>query len=111
MNASLKISQIESKISKLQAEQQELLKQHLLDVVDLMSKMDLTQIDVKVLSGGLLFLRDKVSTHDPIMEDWRQAGERFLRKHRTKRKSSSKKIAQADTTAQPMQSSLQSREN
>lgn len=108
MAVSSKISQIESKIFQLQAKQQELLKQHLLGLADLISKTNLAQVDIKALTGGLLFLRDKITIHDPITEDWRIAGERFLRKHRPKRKSASKKTAQTDTTAQSPQSPAQS---
>ena len=111
MTASLKLQHLESKISKLEFQKQGLLKQRLDHIAELISKLDLSHLDDKILAGGLLFLREKITMSDPIMEDWRQAGERFLRKHRPKRKSHSKKTLQTNATPQPAQISPQSREN
>lgn len=102
MKASLKINQIESKISDLQSQKQRLLAERQKEIAALIAALDLAILEDKVLMGGLQFLKDKVTTKDPIVEDWQNAGERFLRHtKRSKRIQSSKK----DTTSLPVHQS------
>jgi len=109
MTASLKLRQLETKISNLQAKKQELFQQRLLDIAGLISQIDLAHIDDKLLAGGFQFMREKITACDPIQEGWQQAGEKFLRKHKTKRNSSPKKTIQGNPTPKPPQSSPKSR--
>lgn len=79
MRASLKINQIESKISELQSQKQRLLEERQKEIALLIATFDLASLEDNVLIGGLKYLRHKITIQDPIMEDWRTAGERFLR--------------------------------
>ena len=95
MKASLKISQIESKISDLQSKKQYLLKERQKEIVALIATLDLSSLEDKVLIGGLQFLKQRITVQDPIVEVWHNTGERFLRHtKRSKRLNFSKK----DTT-------------
>lgn len=79
MSASTKLHQLESKISDLQKQHQLLLKERQQEIATLLTAVDLAHIDNKMLTGGLLFLKEKISIKDPIVEVWREAGEKFLR--------------------------------
>ena len=82
MNASLKIQKFEAKISELQSQYQTLLQERQKEIVGLISKLNLTHVDNKTLMGGFLFLQNKITTQDSIVEDWFDAGSRFLRQTR-----------------------------
>lgn len=84
MAASLKMRQLKSKISELQKHYQLLLKERQTDIAALIPMADLAHLDDKTLMGGFLFLKEKISTEDPIMEAWHVAGEKFLRQHKPK---------------------------
>src|SRR5260221_2702214 len=101
MTASLKLQRLESKISKLDSQKQDLLKQRLDETAELMSKLNLANLNDKLLVGALLFIQERITRGDPMTEDWHQAGERFLRKNRANRKSSSKKTSQTFAADQP----------
>lgn len=110
MKASLKISQIESKISDLQSKKQRLLEERQKEVAALITTLDLASLEDKILIGELQFLKHKIITHDPMMEDWHAAGERFLKhRKRSKKLNSSKKHTVTFTTHQSSQKSPQSR--
>lgn len=111
MKASLKISQLESKISDLQFQKQRLLEEREKEIALIISNLDLSSLDDKVLVEGLQFLKYKVSTKDPLVEEWRSAGERFLRqKKNLKSQQAFKGDAYPQPTPQQTQKSPQSRE-
>jgi len=82
MSASTKLHQLESKISELQKQHQLLLKERQQEIAALISMVDLAQLDDKTLMGGLLFLKEKITTQNPMMETWHTAGEKFLRQYK-----------------------------
>jgi len=84
MTASIKIRQLESKISDLQTQHQLLLKERQQEIAVLLSVVDLTHFNDKTLVGALFFIKDKITTQDPILEAWRAAGEKFLRQHKAR---------------------------
>jgi len=82
MSASAKIRNIESKITALQAKHQQLFEQRQRDIVALIAKLDLANIDDKILVGALMFIKEKVTFDDQITKAWLSAGDRFLRRNR-----------------------------
>ena len=76
--------QLESKILDLQSQYQHLLTQRQQDITALIATLDLASLEDALLVGGLLFVKDKVTTQAPIVEDWRNTGDRFLRKQEPK---------------------------
>lgn len=88
MSASIKIRQLESKISELQSQYQLLLKERQQEIAALLTVVDLAHIDDKTLVGGLLFLKEKISSQDSaalsLWEGWHNASENFLRRHKPK---------------------------
>lgn len=80
--------QIQSKIFDLQTQYERLLKERQQAITTLITNLDLAALEDHLLMGGLLFVKDKTTTKDPIMEVWRDAGEKFLR--RTKPRNSSR---------------------
>ena len=100
MSTSVKIRQLESKISDLQAQYQHLLPQRQQDISALITSLDLASMEDSSLVGGLMFVKNKVTTQDPIVEGWRNAGERFLRQTKSKSNSPSKKPTGPHSTHQ-----------
>ena len=107
MSASLKpvrgrsaksMRQIASKISDLQVQYQHLLTQRQQDIAALITSLDLASMEDASLVGGLMFVKNKVTTQDPIVEGWRNTGERFLRQTKSKSNSSSKKPTRTHST-------------
>jgi len=80
MSVSLKLRQLESKISTLQTQHQNLLKDRQQEIAGLITSLELAHVEDSILFGALLFLKDKISTQDPILETWGDAGDRFLRR-------------------------------
>ncbi len=80
--------QIESKISALQPRYQQLAKQRQEEIASLLTSLNLAALEDNTLLGGLLFLKDKVTTQDPMVGGWRDAGSRFLRRRKSKTLSS-----------------------
>ena len=89
MTASLKLvlgrqirgmRQLESKIADLQNQYQHHLKQRQQDIAFLITSLDLSSLEDNILIGGLLYLKDKITTQDPMVEGWQHAGDRFLRR-------------------------------
>lgn len=68
-----------SKISDLQLKYQQQAKRRQEEVARLLSWADLTTVDDPTLMGAFLFIQNKLTTKDPIMEDWNVVGARFLR--------------------------------
>ncbi|MBL8676331.1 MAG: hypothetical protein JNJ47_02740 [Alphaproteobacteria bacterium] len=91
MSASVKMRQLQSKISDLQTQYQYLLPQRQEDIATLITSLDLASMEDAFLVGGLLFVKDKVTTQDPIAEDWQSAGEKFLRQAKSKNNAPSKR--------------------
>ena len=84
--ASLKMRQIQSKISALESEYQELFTQRHYDIAKILIHMDFAEVDDKTLVGGFLHLKHLLSNHDPQTEGWCDAGGRFLRRHKIKKR-------------------------
>ena len=84
MSVSLKLRQLETKISTLQTQHQTLLKDRQQEIAGLITSLELAHVEDNLLIGALLFLKDKISTQDPILEAWQDAGERFLRRKQKK---------------------------
>jgi hypothetical protein len=102
MTASLKMRQLKSKIADLQNQYQHHLKQRQQDIASLITTLDLSSLEDNILIGGLLHLKDKITTEDSIVEGWRNDGDRFLRRRTPKRTSTSETTA---TSLKPHQSS------
>lgn len=79
MTASLKLRKLESKISALRAQQDQLLQQQANDIARIILRLELGHGEISTLAGCLLMFRDKVNNNAPELEGWRQAGEKFLR--------------------------------
>lgn len=73
------MQRLASEISKLQSKYEQQARHRQEDIARLLSWVDLTQLDDAVLMGAFLFIQNKVTTQDPILEDWNDAGTRFLR--------------------------------
>lgn len=102
--------QLESKILDLQNQYQHLLNQRQQDITAIIATLDLASLEDPLIIGGLLFLKEKVATKDSIVEAWRDAGEKFLRRTRAKKNTSSNQTAAPQTTHQSPQKQPQSRE-
>jgi transcription elongation factor GreA-like protein len=101
MPASLKIRTIEAKIASLQNQQIELQKQRANDIAQLFIRLNIAHIDDTIIVGNLISMNDKVSAKDPVVEAWQRAGEKFLRRKKTKSGNSIKAVGQANPTNQP----------
>ena len=80
MSVSIKLRQLESKISNLQIHHQNLLKDRRQEIAALITSLELAPVEDNILFGGLLFLKDKITTQDPMVEVWQDVGDRFLRR-------------------------------
>ena len=101
MVASLKIRALEAKIAILQNQQLELQKQRASDIAQLFIKLNIAHIDDTIIAGNLISMNDKVSSKDPAVEAWQRAGEKFLRRKKSKSRISPKTVSQANPTNQP----------
>lgn len=125
MSASLKLSrgrrvrdmhQLKAKISDLQSQYQQYVQEREEEIASLLSLTDLTSVDDPLLMGAFLFIKNKITSKDPIMEDWQNAGEKFLRRPKSKtypctpsgKNKSSKQTAAPKATAQSPQKQLKS---
>lgn len=88
MSASMKLTRgrpsknmqrLASKISDLQSLYQQQAQRRQEQITALISRVDLTSVDDPILIGAFLFIQNKLTTKDPIVEDWNAAGARFLR--------------------------------
>lgn len=84
MTASLKLRKLESKISALRAQQDQLLQQQVNDIAKIILRLELCHGEISTLVGCLLMFRDKVNNNAPELGGWRHAGEKFLRVGKTK---------------------------
>ncbi len=71
--------QLESKTSNPQHPYQRPSEERKKEITALLSLVGLEHIDDPTLVGFFLFIKDKEASNDPIVEEWRTAGERFLR--------------------------------
>ena len=110
MTASIKMHQLESKIANLQNQYQHLLSQRQQDIATLITSLDLASLEDPLLVGSLLYIKDKVTTKDPIMEGWHNAGERFLRKQKPKKHLPSQRPSTPLPTDQPLKKLPHARE-
>lgn len=104
------INQLKSKMSALQEEYEKRLFQRQKDIASLIVTLDLADIDDQLLIGGLLFLKDKIMIQEPLVEGWRNAGDRFLRQaKKSKSLTPSKESATPHQIPQSSQKHPQSR--
>ncbi len=105
MSVSLKLRQLESKISTLQSQHQTLLKDRQQEIAALITSLELAHVEDSILFGSLLFLKDKIITQDPILEVWRDAGDRFLRRSKSKKQPPTLPLETAAAKSKPSQKS------
>ena len=107
MSASMKLARgrpsknmqrLASKISDLQSLYQQQAQHRQKEIIHLLSWVDLTQLDDAVLMGALLFIQNKLTAKDTIVEDWNNAGIRFLRQSKSQNLSSFTGNAASQTT-------------
>jgi hypothetical protein len=77
------MQRLASKISDLQSLYQQQSQRRQKEIIHLLSWVDLIQLDDAVLMGAFLFIQNKLTTKDPIVEDWNNAGIRFLRQSKS----------------------------
>lgn len=80
--------QLKAKISTLQSQYQQLAQQRQEDIASLLSWVDLTSVEDTLLMGAFLFVKDQITTKDStglaLTEAWQDAGEKFLRRTKSK---------------------------
>ena len=77
------MQQLASKIFDLQNRYQQQAQRRQEDIVHLLSWVDLTPVDDSILMGAFLFIQSKLTIKDSIVEDWQNAGIRFLRQSKS----------------------------
>lgn len=112
MSASMKLTRgrpsknmqrLASKISDLQSLYQQQVQRRQEQITALVSRVDLTSIDDPILMGAFLFIQNKLTTKDPIVEDWNNAGIRFLRQSKSQNLSPFTGNAASQATHRPPQ--------
>ena len=107
MSASMKLARgrpsknmqrLASKISDLQSLYQQQAQRRQEQIAALVSRVDLTSVDDPILMGAFLFIQNKLTTKDPIVEDWNNAGIRFLRQPKSQNFTSFTSNAASQTT-------------
>ena len=98
MSASVKLRHLDSKLSALKTQHQHLLSEREKEIAALLTSLDLAHLEDNILLGGLFFLKDKIIAKDPMVEAWRDAGDRFLRRKRAQTLPSPRKITASDPT-------------
>ena len=104
------MQRLASKISDLQSLYEQQAKRRQEDIAHLLSWVDLTQLDDAVLMGAFLFIQNKITTQDPILEDWNDAGARFLRQPKSQNLSFLTGNAAPQTTHRSSQKQPESRD-
>lgn len=102
--------QIKTKITALQHQYDHLLQQRQQDIAQLITALDLASLEDQILVGALLFIKDKIAIQDPMVEDWQQAGMRFLRRPQSKEHSPSQPAQASPSKTQSSQKSSNTRE-
>ena len=98
-----------SKISDLQNRYQQQAQRRQEDIVHLLSWVDLTPVDDSILMGAFLFIQSKLTIKDSIVEDWQNAGIRFLRQSKSQNFTSFTSNAASQTTHRSPQKKPESR--
>ena len=107
MNASMKLARgrpsknmqrLASKISDLQSLYKQQSQRRQKEIIHLLSWVDLTQLDDAVLMGAFLFIQNKITTKDPIVDDWNATGARFLRQQKSQNLSPFRENTASQTT-------------
>jgi hypothetical protein len=107
MSASIKLARgrpsknmqrIASKISDLQSLYQQQAQRRQKEIIHLLSGIALTSVEDPILMGAFLFIQNKITTKDPIVEDWNVAGARFLRQSKSHNLSPFTENAASQTT-------------
>ncbi|OJW53856.1 MAG: hypothetical protein BGO67_07115 [Alphaproteobacteria bacterium 41-28] len=101
---------LESKMLNLQTRYQHLLKQRQEDIAFLITNLDLASLEDTTLVGGLLFLKGKIGDQDPMVEGWRNTGERFLRRTKSQKVKSFQTSPKNHALSQPTQKQSESKE-
>lgn len=119
MSASMKLTRgrpsknmqrLASKIFDLQSLYQQQAQRRQEQITALVSRVDLAPVDDSILMGAFLFIQNKLTTKDPIVEDWNNAGARFLRQSKTQNLSPFTRNAASQTTHCSPQKQPKSRE-
>ena len=82
--AILKTEKTRAKLQELEAQYKESLERRTKDLIDIMNALDLSSVNGYALIGGLLDIKEKAKNQNAICEDWRKAGQNYLK--RTKRR-------------------------
>lgn len=118
MSASMKLTRgrpsknmqrLASKISDLQSLYQQQAQRRQKEIICLLTRVDLTSLDDSTLMGAFLFIQNKLTTKDPIVEDWNNAGIRFLRQQKSQNFSPFTENAVSQATHRSLQKQLESR--
>jgi hypothetical protein len=79
------------------------------ELAALITSIDLAHVEENILFGALLFLKDKITTQDPtgltLVEAWRDAGDRFLRRSKSKKEPPTLPLETASTKSKSSQKS------
>lgn len=78
------LQKIERQKEILEETRQKFLKERLPEITSLLQKLDVASVDDSVLTGVLLFMKEKISQKDPLLDEWRKNGEKYFRKKRKK---------------------------
>lgn len=100
MTASFKLRKLESKISALRWQQDQLLQQQANHIAKIILRLELAHGEISTISGCLLMLRDKMRANAPELEGWRLAGEKFLRVGKAKKASREQPSSHSSSTDQ-----------
>jgi hypothetical protein len=118
MSASMKLAhgrpsknmqRLASKISELQSLYQQQSQRRQEQIAALVSRVDLTSVNDPILMGAFLFIQNKLTTKDPIVEDWNNAGIRFLRQSKSQNLSLFTRNTASQTTHRSSQKQPESR--
>ncbi|MBP9777471.1 MAG: hypothetical protein KBD36_06505 [Alphaproteobacteria bacterium] len=103
------MQRLASKISDLQSLYQQQARRRQEDIVHLLSRVDLASVDDSILMGAFLFIHNKLTTKDPLVEDWNDTGLRFLRQPKSQNLSCFTDNATSQTTHRSPQKHPESR--
>jgi hypothetical protein len=103
------MQRLATKISDLQSLYQQQAQRRQEQIVALVSRVDLTFVDDPILMGAFLFIQNKLTTKDPMVEDWNVAGMRFLRQSKPQNFTPFTSNAAPQATHRPPQKQPESR--
>ena len=79
MKSSFKIQKLEAQIEALRVQQNQLIQERNLEIAEVIHALALHTFDPRILVGGLIHIAESLSYDTPEMEEWQDAGEKFLR--------------------------------